>query len=42
MTGIAGINAARFNLCSSIAYDSQWNLYVTDYYNARVQKFLRL
>lgn len=40
-TGVAGMNSTLFYSPSSIALDNQLNLYVTDRYNHRVQKFLR-
>ena len=41
ITGITGSNASLFNWPFSVALDSQLNLYVSDYLNERVQKFLR-
>ena len=40
-TGIYGSNASLLYYPVSIAFDSQLNLYVTEYYNHRVQKFRR-
>jgi sugar lactone lactonase YvrE len=39
--GVAQLSSRGLNLPTSIAFDSQMNLYVTDYYNHRVQKFVR-
>ncbi|CAF0948318.1 unnamed protein product [Adineta steineri] len=36
----AGSNANQFNYPQDVYVDSQSNLYVTDYYNSRVQKFV--
>lgn len=41
ITGIAGSNASLFNASIAIVLDNQLNLYVSDYWNQRVQKFLR-
>ena len=40
-TGVPGNNASLFGLPYSIVLDSQLNLYVSDYLNHRVQKFIR-
>ena len=40
-TGVNGSNASLFNFPSGVALDSQLNLYVCDFDNHRVQKFLR-
>jgi len=38
---VIGNNASLFNYPISIAFDNQLNLYVSDYENHRIQKFLR-
>ena len=40
VTNVQGNNATLFNTPSSVIVDSQFNVYVADYYNARVQKFV--
>lgn len=40
-TGVTGMNSTLLFSPSSIALDNQLNLYVTDRYNHRVQKFVR-
>ena len=40
-TSVTGMNSTLFYSPSSIALDNQLNLYVTDRYNHRIQKFLR-
>ena len=40
-TGVNGSNASSFDFPSVVALDSQLNLYVCDFYNHRIQKFLR-
>jgi DNA-binding beta-propeller fold protein YncE len=39
ITGVSGILATYLNACTSVAFDSQFHLYVADYKNARIQKF---
>jgi len=41
ITNVIGNNASLFNYPISIAFDNQLNLYVSDYENHRIQKFLR-
>ena len=41
ITGITGVNASLFNNPVSVVLDTQLNLYVSDYSNHRVQKFMR-
>lgn len=41
MTGMFGINSTLLYYPASIALDNQLNLYVSDRYNYRIQKFLR-
>ena len=41
ITGISGTNATLFDSPLSAALDNQLNLYVSDYLNHRVQKFMR-
>ncbi|CAF1393465.1 unnamed protein product, partial [Didymodactylos carnosus] len=38
--GIAGNDSKHLNCAEGIAFDSQWNLYVSDCKNHRIQKFL--
>ena len=40
VTGTSGSSAQLFSTPSSVAVDSQFHIYVTDYNNHRVQKFL--
>jgi len=40
-TGVNGNNATLFDRPYSVALDTQLNLYVTDTYNHRIQKFFR-
>ena len=40
VTGTSGSTSQLLNTPSSVAVDSQFNIYVTDYNNFRVQKFL--
>ena len=40
-TGVNGSNASLFSFPTGIALDNQFNLYVSDYSNHRIQKFLR-
>jgi len=40
-TGQVGINSTLFNSPNALALDNQLNLYVVDWYNSRIQKFLR-
>ncbi len=42
VTGVSGSTSQLFYTPSSLALDSQLNIYVTDYNNHRVQKFLHL
>ena len=41
ITGISGTNATLFDSPMSVALDNQLNLYVSDRWNHRVQKFMR-
>ena len=41
VTGINGSNATLLNVPRSVEIDNQLNLYVTDEYNHRIQKFIR-
>ena len=41
ITGIWGVNATLLNYPASVKLDNQLNLYVSDRYNHRVQKFMR-
>ena len=41
ITGISGSNNSLLNLPFSIVLDSQLNMYVAEFYNHRVQKFIR-
>ena len=40
-TGRAGVNATLLRYPNSLTFDNQLNLYVADFYNHRIQKFLR-
>ena len=40
-TGVNGSNASLLSVPNGLALDSQLNLYVCDFYNHRIQKFLR-
>jgi DNA-binding beta-propeller fold protein YncE len=39
-TGVSGASAIRLAACTSIALDSRFHVYVTEFQNARVQKFV--
>jgi hypothetical protein len=41
ITGKSGNNSTMLHYPNSVALDNQLNLYVADYYNHRIQKFLR-
>ena len=41
VNGVSGIAATLLNTPSSVAIDSQYNIYAVDYANQRVQKFLQ-
>jgi sugar lactone lactonase YvrE len=42
VTGVSGSSATLLNACTSVAFDSHFHLYVVDYLNARVQKFIHV
>ncbi|CAF4416414.1 unnamed protein product [Adineta steineri] len=41
-TGVAGSSAMQLNGPRGIAFDSEMNMYIGDFDNHRVQKFLKL